>query len=203
MIKVMGLRITTVLATGLIGIGVAVAATAGASFTVIAPEDWDRAESVVGDMAQSWGTTWTAEEGHVITYGVVEDVDEPGIFYFATKRDDATAGRQVSIFRYTSSTYGFERLYRIDNAGDAAWYVVGYDNGMVVYAETRATYDPGACGEPLVAGVDGVDGAALYQLPDNFAQSWDMGPSAYSAEQADIDEVRTRQTNCEAAGTGG
>lgn len=168
------------------------------NFEAMPPEDWDRAASVVADLAQDWGTTWAAEEGHEITFGVVEDADEPGIFYFATRRD-VDGVRQVSIFRYTASTYGFERLLRVDNAGDAAWYVVGHDSNMVVYAQTNAAYDPGVCGEPLVYGADGTDGAALYQLPDNFAESWDVGPALYTADAADVQTVRDRQTSCEGA----
>lgn len=166
------------------------------SFTVIDPDDWAYTVGAVDDMAQDWGSTWTAEEGHVVTYGVVEDADESGIFYFATTRDIGGGRAMVGIFRYNTSTYGFERLMRIDDVADATWYVVGYDNGYVVYAETSGSYDRGACGEPIVSAVDGTDGA-LYRLPDTYSESWSEGASMYTAQDADVQTARDRQSACE------
>lgn len=196
----LGLKTVTVLAAALMGISLTFAATAGTSYDVTAPDEWDRADSVVADMAKDWPGSpgWTAEEGHEITYGVVEDADEPGTHYFATTRDNGAGGTQLSVFRYDSASYGFQRLWRDDNASDAAWHVVGYDNGKVVLSKTAGTYDRGACGEPLVA-----DGATLHTVPDNFSESWDAGLTDYSAQQADLDEVRSRQSDCEGAGSGG
>lgn len=182
----------------LIGSGVAVAATAGASFSVTDPADWAYADAAVSDMAQDWGSTWTAEEGHSITYGVVDDQDETGIAYFATTRDNDSGGTQLSIFRYDTGSYEFARLWRDDDAGDAKWHVVGYDNGSVVVAQTAGTYDRGACGEPMVE-----SSATLYSLPDSYSESWDAGLTAYTAQQADLDEVSARQSDCEVSDTGG
>ncbi len=172
------------------------------SFDVIAPEDWGYADAAVGDMAQEWTdesgqVTWAAEEGHVITYGVVEDADEPGIFYFATKRDEGDGQSTLSLFRYNTSNYYFWRLQRIEDVVDATQYVVGYDGGYVVYAETSGSYDPGTCGEPIVSAVDGT-GGALYMLPDNPDQSWSEGPTAYTAADEDVQVGRDRQAECEA-----
>lgn len=171
------------------------------NFNVIDPASWSYTAGAIDDMAQNWGAGWPGEAGHEITYGVVEDADEAGIFYFATRRDNGTGGTMVSIFRYDTSTYQFARLMRIDNAGDAAWYVAGYDTGYVVYAEASGGYDRGTCGEPIIAAIDGVDGA-LYKLPDSFDRSWSEGASAYTTNDADTQTARDRQTTCEQANTG-
>lgn len=176
-------------------------------FDAMSADEWESAEAFVADLARDWGTTWTAEEGHEIVGGIVADADEEGIHYLATKRTTDDEATQLSIFKHYSDG-SFERLLRVDNAGDAAWYVVGYDGavdetgrGYVVYAETSAAYDPGECGEPFVSAADGADGA-LYKLPDNFAESWSVGPTEYDADQVDVDEARTRQDECN-AGQGG
>lgn len=155
------------------------------NFSVVDAADWDQAANV-----ETYVEQLTPDQ--TIEGGYVQDPTNANVIYFATSSADGT----LSIYRYDTSTYFFERLWRADATTDKEWNVVGYDNGNVIFVEVAGGYTLDACGSAMLDGVDGTDGATLWSLPSTYAESWASGPVVYTAAEDVVTSARDEQTAC-------
>lgn len=166
------------------------------------PEDWLRYENAMKDIQ-------TLTPNQTIAPLIVDDPSDSDVVYFATNAwSDAASKETLSIYKYTESTYSFERIWRNSYApGDVTWIpsesavpvwsLAGYDNGKLIVLMTDADNSPGPCAQLLLVGLanDGV-GAGLFAL-DLARPSSGLVP--YTPPDALILEATAAEESCQDA----
>lgn len=120
------------------------------------PEGWPWYERAMADIG-------SLGDGQVIEFGIVTDPTQDYLAYFATSAFDATAKHtMISIYRYNTMTFAFERLYRgtytmgeephLGKKSFPALHVVGYhDDELLVLLKDNA-YQFAPCEDPFLFG---------------------------------------------------
>ncbi|MCR4312094.1 MAG: hypothetical protein NUV56_02305, partial [Candidatus Uhrbacteria bacterium] len=162
------------------------------------PEDWKRYENAMKDIQ-------SLTPGQGITFYIVDDPDSDDVVYFATYAyNDELKNEMLGIYKYTESTYSFERIWRktyasgdIDWMGNTyslpVWRLVGYDDGKLIVLVEDGDNSPGPCAQPFLVGIDNENIARLFTL-DLVSPS--AGLSPYTPNQDLVDEATAKQDAC-------
>lgn len=170
------------------------------NFTHLVPSEWNYHRAALKDIQ-------TLTPNQEITLGVVYDPTQEEIAYFATVAGDPEKGEDavLGIYRYDTSDYTFERIYRKvlppeDFPGIAGyeyrvWHVVGYDQGKLVVLTQYPSYAPEVCDDILTRGRKKEDNATQMlslDLSDPFAK----GLVPYSIPDDEYKAALDREKDC-------
>lgn len=169
------------------------------NFNVISRDAWpltERAEAAIASLAP----------GQFIG-DVVEDPTQDNVAYFAASTEIAADGsRLISVYRYQTDDYNWERLFRgtykpgefpvLCETCYPTLNVAGYDSGKLVLIAKDNDYGGGRCWFQLVDSVDDrSDSFTLVSM--DIAHPYD-GFAEYTPPQAIYDASRAEQAACEA-----
>ncbi len=125
------------------------------TFGYILPEDWHLTEKAEKGIA-------TLAEGQIINYGIIQDPIDSDIVYFsASVFEDDTEEVLISVYKYDTDNYNFERLFRrsysknenILHSGELPeFHILGYDNGDLVIYVSVFGEKLDNCINPLIIG---------------------------------------------------
>ena len=154
------------------------------NFNTIDPADWSETERAERYINESQGKpVGDADLGEKITYGIVEDPAEEGVFYFATYEwvgtrnadgeIEGTADRFIGVYRYESTGGNWERLYRRTEQAsqeitesDNTYFVLGYDDGLILPTAVTDSLNFATCVDAWTGEVDTPDVAENVYVGD-------------------------------------
>ncbi|MCH8049496.1 hypothetical protein IH979_02170 [Patescibacteria group bacterium] len=163
------------------------------------PADWDLTDRAERGIA-------TLAKGQEIKFGIVTDPTDDTFVYFASSVYDSRQKENlVSIYKYNTDNYHFERLFRrtysdgdlpfLSEETTPDFHVLGYDGGRLVMLAQDRSDSPRSCAEPLLLGAKGSDVRTLISI--NVDDPYG-GFDEYTPSQELIDAAQKRQTECEA-----
>ncbi len=170
------------------------------NFTHLLPSDWNYYQTAMKDIQ-------TLTPNQEITPGIVYDPTQEEIAYFATVAGDPERGEDavLGIYRYDTSDYTFERIYRKvlppeDFPGIAGyeyrvWHVVGYDQGKLVVLMQYPSYTPEVCDDVLTRGRKKEDNA-VQMLSLDLSDPYAKGLAPYSIPDDEYRAALDREKDC-------
>ena len=162
------------------------------------PEDWKYYANAKKDIQSLLAN-------QEITFYVVEDPQDTNLAYFAAYAyNNDLKNETLSIYKYTKSTYEYERIWRQTYAsGDVAWMgntyslpvwrLVGYDNGKLIVLVEDSDNSPGICAQPFLVGIDNENVARLFTL-DLANPSAGLAP--YTPNEELVGQATAKQNEC-------
>lgn len=173
----------------------------GNSFDYLLPDDWgltERAEQGIASLASD----------QTIEFGIVTDPNNENVVYFSsTVFDDELEEQLVSVYKYQTDNYNFERLFRtsygegrfpnLDEPNFVVLHVVGYEDGKLIILAQDSDDSPGPCAEPILMGWDENRGTIRNLLTLDIAEPY-SGFEEYTPPEEVAGAARERQTQCKA-----
>lgn len=203
-------------------VGVALAAVViialSVKHTLIAPEltGQDARQNFIGLMPSDWSGAARAEKDiqslapkQKIEWYVVKDPTDESIVYFASDvmtTSNKVSSTDLSVFRYNTASYEFERIYRgtfaqgsiegLDDSVAPVFHVLGYDHGNLVILAQDGSDSPGPCTMPLTLGRTDAD-QIREMLSLNIADPYKAGLTAYTVPEHVLADQDARSQACE------
>lgn len=169
-------------------------------FTITYPENWRYTEQAESDI-QELG------RGQYLQFSVIDDPSQEGVSYFSTAAfDEDTEEVTLSIYRYHTLSFDYERLYQATYAQGEhrslhrkawpVWHVVGYDDKSLVILLRDGDDEMTDCADPILYGLSGSEDNTAELLSLNLADP-SMGLSPYSPDRDVIRAAEDAQEVCE------
>jgi hypothetical protein len=163
------------------------------NFAFIQPTDWKFTKNAAVDIQ-------SLAPGQEINTGIVQSLNDEGIYYFATSagNPNETPETLQSIYKYDAPTYTFERIYRLTTdtsenfpgirpGANLRLHALGHDGYNLIVLARDADISPGPCAELYTFGRDSDDlngemlsinlldpfakGLEPYRVPDDVYQA--------------------------------
>ncbi len=170
------------------------------NFSFLMPEEWDYLNNAEKDIQ-------TLTLGQDIRFGIVQDPIEPRVFYFGSVATDPKDSSQqlMSIYRYDTTNYNFERLYKktyaagdiegIREGADYDFHVIAFDQMKLVVLLQDGSDSPGPCTEVYRLGREEDDIAReLYSL--DLADPYAKGLEPYRFPDEVYEEAAEKEEAC-------